>query len=140
GGLSGLTSALFLARHNVDYLLIEKHTGTAIHPKAGGITFRTMEIFRQLGLEAAIRTASEPLDNIRGRIAVETIKSIDPEKLETAENSQKALEKERIENFEKVSPSKPASCYQIELEPILLQAVKEEKGNIRYNAELIEYQ
>ncbi|MGB8272298.1 hypothetical protein, partial [Priestia megaterium] len=42
------------------------------------------------------------------RIAVETIKSIDPEKLETAENSQKALEKERIENFEKVSPSKPA--------------------------------
>lgn len=140
GGLSGLTSALFLARHNVDYLLIEKHTGTAIHPKAGGITFRTMEIFRQLGLEAAIRTASEPLDNIRGRIAVETIKSIDPEKLETAENSQKALEKERIENFERVSPSKPASCYQMELEPILLQAAKEEKGHIRYNTELIEYQ
>jgi len=139
GGLSGLTSALFLARHNVDYLLIEKHTGTAIHPKAGGITFRTMELFRQLGLEAAIRTASEPLDNIRGRIAVETIKSIDPEKLETAENSQKALEKERIENFEKVSPSKPASCYQIELEPILLQATKEGKGHIRYNTELIEY-
>ncbi|MED4253418.1 FAD-dependent oxidoreductase [Priestia megaterium] len=140
GGLSGLTSALFLARHNVDYLLIEKHTGTAIHPKAGGITLRTMEIFRQLGLEAAIRTASEPLDNIGGRIAVETIKSIAPEKLETAENSQKALEKERIENFEKVSPSKPASCYQMKLEPILLQAAKEGKGHIRYNTELIEYQ
>ncbi len=74
--------------------------------KPEGITFRTMEIFRQLGLEAAIRTASKPLDNIRGRIAVETIKSIDPEKLETVENSQKALEKERIENFEKVEPFK----------------------------------
>ncbi|WP_341285174.1 FAD-dependent oxidoreductase [Priestia megaterium] len=140
GGLSGLTSALFLARHNVDYLLIEKHAGTAMHPKAGGITFRTMEIFRQLGLEAAIRTASEPLDNIRGRIAVETIKSMDLEKLETAENSQRAIDKERIESFEKVSPSKPASCYQMELEPILLQAAKEAKGHIRYNTELISYQ
>ena len=34
GGLSGLASALFLAKHNVDYLLVERHPSTAIHPKA----------------------------------------------------------------------------------------------------------
>lgn len=51
GGLSGLSSALFLAKHNIDYVLIERHLSTAIHPKAGGITFRTMELFRELGLE-----------------------------------------------------------------------------------------
>ncbi|MGR5867933.1 FAD-dependent oxidoreductase [Bacillus pacificus] len=39
GGLSGLASALFLAKHNIKYLLIERHPSTAIHPKAGGITF-----------------------------------------------------------------------------------------------------
>ncbi|MGR5960440.1 FAD-dependent oxidoreductase [Bacillus cereus] len=34
GGLSGLASALFLAKHNVDYLLVERHPSTAIHPKS----------------------------------------------------------------------------------------------------------
>lgn len=140
GGLSGLTSALFLARHNIDYLLIEKHAGTAMHPKAGGITFRTMELFRQLGLEAAIRTASEPLDNIRGRIAAETIKSIDLEELKKVESAQKVIDKKIVENIEKISPSKPASCYQMKLEPILLQAAEQGKGHIRFNTELIEYQ
>ena len=50
-GLSGLASALFLAKHNIEYLLIERHPSTAIHPKAGGLTLRTMELFRELGLE-----------------------------------------------------------------------------------------
>ncbi len=42
GGLSGLASALFLAKHNIEYLLIERHPSPAIHPKAGGLTLRTM--------------------------------------------------------------------------------------------------
>ncbi|MFP7485436.1 FAD-dependent oxidoreductase [Priestia filamentosa] len=139
GGLTGLTSALFLARHNTDYLLIEKHAGTAIHPKAGGITFRTMELFRQLGLEKAIRTASEPLDHIRGRIAVETIKNIDLTELKQGESTQREIDKKIVERIEKISPSKAASCYQIDLEPILLRAAEQGKGHIRYNTELVAY-
>jgi 2-polyprenyl-6-methoxyphenol hydroxylase-like FAD-dependent oxidoreductase len=140
GGLSGLTSALFLARHNIDYLLIEKHTSTAIHPKAGGITFRTMELFRQLGLESAIRTASKPLEHIRGRIAVETLQNIDLAELKKVESVQKATDEKIAKRIEKISPSKAASCYQTEIEPILLQAIEQRKGHIRFNTELIEYQ
>jgi putative polyketide hydroxylase len=62
GGPIGLTSALLLARQNVPTLLIERHPGTSIHPRARGINIRTMEIFRSLGLEAAIREAgAQPL-------------------------------------------------------------------------------
>ncbi len=140
GGLTGLTSALFLARHNIDYLLVEKHADTAIHPKAGGITFRTMELFRQLGLEKVIRTASEPLDNIRGRIAVETIKNINLTELKQVESAHRKNDKKIVEMIEKISPSKAASCYQMDLEPILLQAAEQGTGHIRFNTELVAYQ
>lgn len=81
GGLSGLVSALFLAKHNIDYLLIERHSSTAIHPKAGGLTLRTMELFRELGLEKRIKSAGRALENCRGRIAVYTIADVNNEEL-----------------------------------------------------------
>lgn len=32
GGLVGLSAALFLSRHHVPYVLIERHSQTSIHP------------------------------------------------------------------------------------------------------------
>ena len=73
GGLSGLASALFLAKHNIEYLLIERHLSTAIHPKAGGITFRTMELFRELGLEQRIRSICESSSELEIKLLKEDI-------------------------------------------------------------------
>jgi putative polyketide hydroxylase len=58
GGVVGLSSALFLARHGVDCTLVERHTDLLIHPRARGLTPRTMEIFRQVDLEAEILDAA----------------------------------------------------------------------------------
>jgi putative polyketide hydroxylase len=58
GGLSGLSTALFLSWHGVRALLVERHPDLLIHPRARGFTPRTVELFRQLGLEAGIRAAS----------------------------------------------------------------------------------
>ena len=49
------------SRLRVRSLLIERHPATAVHPKARGINARTMEMYRQLGVEAAIRQAGLPL-------------------------------------------------------------------------------
>jgi putative polyketide hydroxylase len=57
GGPVGLTASIVLSRHGVRSLLVERHPGTATHPKARGINARTMEMYRQLGIEAAIREA-----------------------------------------------------------------------------------
>jgi putative polyketide hydroxylase len=54
GGVVGLSSALFLARHGVDCVLVERHPDLLIHPRARGLTPRTMEIFRQVDLERQI--------------------------------------------------------------------------------------
>ena len=50
GGPCGLMTALLLGRQGINTLLLEKHPQTLNHPKAMGVTARTAEIFRQLGL------------------------------------------------------------------------------------------
>jgi putative polyketide hydroxylase len=57
GGFTGLTAALCLQQQSIDYLLIERHPGTSLLPKARSLDVRSMEIFRELGLADAIREA-----------------------------------------------------------------------------------
>jgi 2-polyprenyl-6-methoxyphenol hydroxylase-like FAD-dependent oxidoreductase len=57
GGPVGLTTSILLARYGVRSLLVERHAGTSLHPKARLISVRSMEIFRQCSLESAIREA-----------------------------------------------------------------------------------
>ena len=45
-GPSGLTTAAVVARAGVRVLVVEKHVGLSIFPKATGIRPRTMEILR----------------------------------------------------------------------------------------------
>ena len=58
GGPTGLATSIMLSRLGIPSLLVEKHAGTATHPKAVGISTRTMEIFRQIGIDDRVREAS----------------------------------------------------------------------------------
>ena len=62
GGPVGLTASILLSQQGVRSLLVERHPGTAILPKARGINARTMEMYRQMGLEQAIRDAGLPTE------------------------------------------------------------------------------
>jgi putative polyketide hydroxylase len=57
GGPVGLTASILLSQQGIRSLLVERHPGTAIVPKARGINARTMEMYRQIGIEQAIRDA-----------------------------------------------------------------------------------
>ncbi|WP_141552658.1 FAD-dependent oxidoreductase [Bacillus thuringiensis] len=140
GGLSGLASALFLAKHNVDYLLVERHPSTAIHPKAGGITFRTMELFRELGLEQRIRSAGKALENCRGRIAVHTIAEANKEELVQMRAAQYGNDEKLLQKIEEISPSKQTACYQIILEEMMLQEARTLGGELSFYYELVSYE
>lgn len=48
-GPVGLSMALCLARQHIPSLIIEKHPGRTPHPRARGVSMRTMELFRQWG-------------------------------------------------------------------------------------------
>jgi 2-polyprenyl-6-methoxyphenol hydroxylase-like FAD-dependent oxidoreductase len=58
GSLVGLTSAMFLARHGVEVLAVERHPGTAIHPRAGHLHLRTLELMRSVDLERPLKKLS----------------------------------------------------------------------------------
>ena len=60
GGPVGLTASIYLSLFGIESLTIERHPGTAILPKARAINARTMEMYRQLGLEPEIQSLAMP--------------------------------------------------------------------------------
>src|SRR3954464_9733078 len=74
GSLVGLTTAMLLGHHGVPSLSVERHAGTAIHPRAGHFQLRTMETMRMMGLEERVRAKSlETYSPTGGIIAVESL-------------------------------------------------------------------
>ncbi|MFG3253680.1 FAD-dependent monooxygenase [Streptomyces sp. NPDC048172] len=51
GSLVGLSAAVFLTWHGVPVVLVDKHRGSSPHPRAIGFTTRTVEHFRQVGVD-----------------------------------------------------------------------------------------
>src|SRR6185436_12298333 len=60
GGPVGLSTAIALRRFGVDCLLVERHASTSLFPKGRALTARTMEIFRQWGIEQDVIAAGLP--------------------------------------------------------------------------------
>ncbi|MCP3800363.1 FAD-dependent monooxygenase [Allokutzneria sp. A3M-2-11 16] len=60
-GLAGLSAAMFLGLHGVRPLVVDKHAGTAQHPKARGQFPHTMQALRIAGVDDAFR-AAQPAD------------------------------------------------------------------------------
>jgi 2-polyprenyl-6-methoxyphenol hydroxylase-like FAD-dependent oxidoreductase len=130
-GPAGLTAALQLGRANIPTLLLERRGSTSTHPRGHYLNARTMELFRQWGIERQVVDAALPPELSLGfgwvtRIAGEELGRIlvtdDPE-----------LRRE----IEEVSPSRVCSCPQDMLEPILLEAALSQASvDIRFGFEV----
>ncbi|HZR40112.1 MAG TPA: FAD-dependent oxidoreductase [Ktedonobacteraceae bacterium] len=141
-GPTGLTTALFLAQQQVPYMLIERHPGTAIHPRPIGLAARTMEVFRALGLEERVRKAAEPLSRSRGEIFVETLASADMTQVKRLNLDGKDLETfDQLKEAElAISPATGCLCNQAALEPVLFEAARERGGDLRLQTELLSFE
>ncbi len=53
GGPTGLTAGLLLARSGIHSIIVERHHGKTGQPRAHAINPRSLEIFRQMGLDTA---------------------------------------------------------------------------------------
>jgi putative polyketide hydroxylase len=141
-GPTGLSTALFLAQQEIPYILIERHPGTAIHPRPIGLGARTMEVFRALGLEERVRKAAEPLSRSRGEIFVETLASADMTQVKRLNLDGKDLETfDQMKEAEKaISPATGCLCNQAALEPVLFEAARERGGDLRLQTELLSFE
>ncbi|MET3762255.1 FAD-dependent monooxygenase [Sphingomonas sp. UYEF23] len=65
GGASGLAASMLLSSYGIKTHLVSKYDKTSNLPKAHVIAIKTMEIFRELGIEDAVRRNSTPQENMR---------------------------------------------------------------------------
>ncbi|MFI6499467.1 FAD-dependent monooxygenase [Nonomuraea typhae] len=131
GGMSGLSSALFLAGHGVPCLLVERHADHSPHPRLSGLFPRVMEVFRQAGLEPAIRALDE-FGGQEGRfIKAETLAG--PE----IDNNPDILEDSDLGPH---TPAPGAVCDQDQVEPLLRARASELGADIRFHTELVGFQ
>ncbi len=135
GSVVGLSMALFLAHHGVHALLVERHATTSIHVKAGGFNTRTMELFRQVGIEFAVFQQETPLEQ-RGEMGLR-VESLTGKVLDHTE-AWAHRSANIIDPF--ASPTRTAMIGQDKLEPILWRQASELGCDIRFGTELVHFE
>jgi 2-polyprenyl-6-methoxyphenol hydroxylase-like FAD-dependent oxidoreductase len=126
GSLVGLSTAVFLGHHGIPSLVLERHAGTAIHPRAAAVTQRTMENYRAVGLEPEIeRVAEEEFVQNGAIMAVESLGGKELDWFFRFVN----------EGVEEISPSKRIFVTQIGLEPVLSRAAAELGAAVHHGTE-----
>ncbi|HTI14164.1 MAG TPA: FAD-dependent monooxygenase [Dictyobacter sp.] len=135
GSVVGLSMALFLAWHGIPALLVERHATTSIHARAGGFNARTMELFRQVGIESAIFAQETPPEHL-GEMGLR-VESLMGKVLDTTEatvHQQSGI----INPF--ASPTRTAMIGQDKLEPILRMQAAILGSDIRFGTELVHFE
>ncbi|EXJ80604.1 hypothetical protein A1O3_06887 [Capronia epimyces CBS 606.96] len=135
GGIVGLSASLFLSSHGVESLLVERHASTSIHPRARGLNRRTMELYRELGIDEAVRAAGASLAPswgiYHGSSIVEVVEGLtrkersEPRKLPGAAFSSSLGPVEGIRGTQDM------------IEPVLLTAARDRGGDLRFNTECL---
>jgi 2-polyprenyl-6-methoxyphenol hydroxylase-like FAD-dependent oxidoreductase len=127
GSLVGLSAAVCLGRHGVPAFLVERHPGTAIHPRAAHFSQRTIEVFREAGIERDVMEAADREFVQNG--AIMSVESLGGKELDWYFRNVN-------EGFEDLSPSKRLFITQIGLEPILRRRAAELGALLNYGWEL----
>ncbi|MFC9432969.1 FAD-dependent monooxygenase [Nocardia sp. NPDC057030] len=133
GGLVGLSAALFLEYHGVPFVLVEKRTGTSVLPRSRGVHSRTVELFRQIGIDKRVQQAAATalkagqFGGARRGATLTTSEQLDLGNL--------------MQSLANREPSPSGFCFlpQVQLEPLLADLARERGGDLRFGVELTEF-
>jgi flavin-dependent dehydrogenase len=131
GSLVGLSAAAFLAWHDVPTLSVERHHGTAIHPRAGHFHLRTLEVLRSVGLEGRVRAVSEEQFDPDG--GINAVESLAGREIATYIANLN-------EGVAAISPSTRLFMTQQSLEPLIRERAEELGAKLLYATELVSFE
>jgi 2-polyprenyl-6-methoxyphenol hydroxylase-like FAD-dependent oxidoreductase len=131
GSLAGLTAAAFLGHHGVRAMVVERHRGTAIHPRAALVYQRSMEILRSIGLEETIRRKS--FEQFEPDGAIMSVQTLAGEEL----NWDIAQLNEAVREL---SPTERMFVTQDALEPVLHERARELGAELCFGAEMVSFE
>ncbi|MGW6984540.1 FAD-dependent oxidoreductase [Streptomyces sp. NPDC054932] len=131
GSLVGLCTSLFLGRHGIRHMVVEKHAGTSMHPRGRGINVRTMELFRVARVEDRIREAASVLADNHGIMQGGSLTGDDQEWLFEEIDPGGALAR--------FSPAAWCLCSQNDIEPVLMSVTPSLGADLRFSTELLSF-
>jgi putative polyketide hydroxylase len=131
GGLVGLSTSLFLGGHGISSLLIERHPSTAIHPRAMGFSSRTLELFRSVGIEEAIRRVEPPIPQGNRVLLAESL---------VGQVVDSFMDDVTSMFIDASSPIHGSAIAQDLLEPILRERAEQLGGDLRFGTELVSFE
>jgi 2,4-dichlorophenol 6-monooxygenase len=131
-GPAGLTAAALLARHKVKTIAITKYNGTANSPRAHITNQRTVEVFRDLGIEDKLAAMAMPQHLMGTQVYATSFSGPEIARMMTW-----GAGTARHSDYESASPSSMCNAPQHLMEPILLDAAKANGADVRLRTELI---
>ncbi|MEU6121126.1 FAD-dependent monooxygenase [Streptomyces sp. NPDC047123] len=137
GGGCGLAASNFLSDHGVDHLLVERHADTAHVPKAHYLNQRTMEIFRQHGLDGPMVEQGAPLElfgKLRWLTSLAGDQPMDGQMIHEIDAFGGGSLRER---YAAAGPVMPVKLPQVRLEPLLRRTAQERNpGRVLFGHEM----
>ncbi|GAB3427986.1 FAD-dependent monooxygenase [Flindersiella endophytica] len=139
GGLVGLSAAVFLASRGVPTMLVEKHLGSSLHPRAVGLRSRTAEIYRGAGL-AGVLPEVPTGKSVPRRVRVESLTGEWFEELHWTPPGAKQAEALASGHLEEYSPCRGVGLAQDRIEPILRTHAAGLGADLRLGLELVSFE
>ena len=117
-GGAGLSLSLLLQQHGIASLVVERRPDVSWYPRARNLNFRTLEVFRGLGLEAQVIAAGA---HVTRTLRKETLASLGEEAVPSVEQFFLHI----ADHLETCTPEPPFwYCPQSRLEPLLRAEAK----------------
>ena len=133
-GPTGLSAALFLGRYGIRSLIVTRAPWVADTPRAHITNQRTMEIMRDVGLEAACIAQATPNALMGNMLWVTSLAGEELGRLMSW-----GTHPDRIADYGKASPSTMCDLPQHLFEPILLDEACRSGATVRWDHELIDF-
>ncbi|KAH8593147.1 FAD binding domain-containing protein [Bisporella sp. PMI_857] len=131
-GMTGLTTSILLEEYGVKALTISKHRGTAPTPRAHITNQRTMEVFRDMGIEDRVLEVATKLTTLGNGVMATSLTG-----MEIARYSCYGGGAAHASDFSTASPSEMVNVPQHIVEKLLLDRAREKGADVRFGNELV---
>lgn len=138
GGVAGLSASIMLSRMGVNHILVERRREAAGLPKAHIVSAKTMEIFRQLGLDELVYRAGSPLDRMERFNWMTSLSGPTPLHGREIGYVDSWGGGDDVPRYARATPCVYTNLSQTKLEPMLFgEAERSAPGRVRYGQELL---
>jgi 2,4-dichlorophenol 6-monooxygenase len=134
-GPAGGSSALFLSTYGVKNIVLTKYRWTANSPRAHITNQRTVEIFRDMGIEDEVMQKATPQHQMGDTIFCSSLAGEELARLHTW-----GTHPLRKADFDLASPSSICDIPQDLLEPIMLSKAAERGSRVRFDTEYLSFE